>query len=182
MHPIAKRKSETQLEVTDSKKKRVLLSNLTNFKSPKGKNFQERTMPEKGSVAVTDSGSVTHEASQIMLSQVPMTQSQIKCDGVEMMRCIKKVQEENFKNVSERLQLDSKPTCLYDLKRCHEFHSSKLAVEIAESESQYLAKNLLIEQRHTQFVMYVRNNMCARKVFPGVPVVLGVLELIMVSC
>ena len=179
MHPITKRKSETRINVTENKPKRILLSNLTNFKSPKAK----KTIAVKESVVAVDSSSVTNEASQIMLSQVPTTQStNLKCNGVEMMRCIKKVQEENFKNVSERLQLDSKPACLYDLKRCHDLHSSKLRMEIAENESQYLAKNLMVEQRYVQFVMYVRNNMCARKEFPGVAVVLGVLELMLVSC
>lgn len=179
-----KRKPETSEAPDSSKKPRRGLLNLTNFKSPlkkKSKSFNESssTVKEAHQIATTKSC----EASQI-ISQVPPTQFQFKStdeDGIKMMRCIKKVLEDNFKSVSERLQLQSVPPCLYDLKNCHQFHSKKVELKVAATDSIYLAKNFLDEERHLQFVTYVRNSMCGRKEFPGVAVIRGVLDLMLVS-
>lgn len=186
----SKRKSEPHSEAPVSKK-RIELSNLTNFKSkPKKARENDKVSSQFLPVVVlqrwvpplTDIPPVpATQSGEFVLSQVPSFPGNSEDEGVKMMRKIKRVLENNFKDVSDRLQLQSVPPCLYDLKHCHKCHSKKVEVELAGSESQYLAKNFLDEDRHAQFMFYVRNSMCGRKEFPGVTVVRGVLELILVS-
>lgn len=104
-----------------------------------------------------------------------------KADMVIMLRCIKKVLEQSFKDVSNRLQLQSVPTQLYDLKKYRDSFSSKTVVQAASNEIQSLAKNYLTDDRHTQFIIHVRQNMVGRKEYPGLVAVRGILELILVS-
>lgn len=104
-----------------------------------------------------------------------------KADMVKMMRCIKMVLEQSFKDVSNRLQLQSVPAQLYDLKKYRDSFSSKTVVQAASHEIQLLAKNYLTDDRHTQFIIHVRQNMVGRKEYPGLVTVRGILELILVS-
>lgn len=104
-----------------------------------------------------------------------------KADMVKMMTCIKMVLERNFKDVSNRLQLQSVPTQLYDMKKYRDSFSSKTVVQAASNEIQSLAKNYLADDRHTQFIIHVRQNTVGRKEYPGLVAVRGILELILVS-
>lgn len=173
----SKRKSEPHSEAPASKK-RSELQNISNFKSPPKK--AQISVPGQSHPVVKTERLIPASTSEV--SVVPASQAPTPDDeGVKMMRNIKKVLERNFKDVSDRLQLQSVPPCLYNLKHCHQSHTKKMEVNFAGPESVYLAKNFLDEDRHTQFTMYVRNSMCGRKEFPGISVVRGVLELILVS-
>jgi hypothetical protein len=190
--PRLKRKSEPHMDAPVTRK-RSRLSNLTNFKSPPKRintiNANDKvpshflpvvTLERLAPTQVPEEVLAT-QSGEFVLTQIPSIEVQKKSDGVSMMRSIKKVLEDNFKDVSDRLQLQSVPQCLFDLSSCHRNHSKKVNVEEAGSESQYLAKNFLAEERYTQFILYVRNSMCGRKEFPGVVVVKGILEMILVS-
>lgn len=182
----SKRKQEPHADAPVSKK-RSGLSNISNFKSPRklthlnvNDKVPERYLPVvkvKRLAPASTTEVPSTQSGEFVLSQAPQ---EPPADGVKMMRNVKKVLEHNFKNVSDRLQLQSVPPCLYNLSRCHQSHVKKVEVNFAGSESVYLAKNFLEEERHTQFIMYVQNSMCGRKEFPGVSVVRGVLELILV--
>jgi hypothetical protein len=191
-----KRKPEPHIDAPITRK-RSKLSNLTNFKSPLKRTnttnandkIPSHFLPVVSLERLASSAStqipeevLATQSGEFVLTQIPSIEVEKKTDGgVSMMRSIKKVLENNFKDVSDRLQLQSVPQCLFDLSSCHRNHSKKVDVEEAGSESQYLAKNFLAEERHTQFILYVRNSMCGRKEFPGVAVVKGILEMILVS-
>lgn len=119
---------------------------------------------------------VNQISNEIMVSQVSISQQE-RIDGVAMMRKIKKVLESDFKNVHERLQLDPIPMCLYNLKHCIKNHS---VIRNNSLEDQYLAKQMLIGNQFFQFISFIRN-MCGRNEQPDSSILLGILELIMVS-
>lgn len=180
----SKRKQEGQeTPVEPPQKRRKRLQNLTNLKSPPKKTSLEECSVDKVPnhfLPVVELHRWTPASSDVS-TQAEFVVSQVAGnDGVSMMRSVKKVLEENFKDVSGRLQLQKVPLCLYDLKFCHKQHT-KYEVKFAGSEILHVAKSFLNEDRHTQFIMFVRNNICGRKEFPGVAVIRGVLELILVS-
>lgn len=175
-------------------------SNLTNFKSPKSRkkvakvensaNKLTRNI-NSASTSECDRASIvaakvledsSTQSNEIVISQLPeKIIPNSNGDFVNMVRSIKSVLELNFKNVSERLQLESIPPYLYDLKAYQRKFAKNAQVQFASNESVYLAKNLLTEDRHGQFIHYVRNSMCGRSEFPGAMITRGVLELILVS-
>lgn len=114
---------------------------------------------------------------EIMLSHVSISKRE-GIDGVAMMRKIKKILESDFKNVHERLQLDPIPMCLYNIKHCITNHS--VIHNIHSLEDQYLAKQMLIGNQFFQFISFIQN-MCGRNEQPDSSILLGILELIMVS-
>jgi hypothetical protein len=170
----SKRRLGTHKEAPKSKKKRVLLSNLTNFKSPtkaregkeeagegtkearEGKESREGIEARQGAEEARQGTMKAREARKELevkevtkepatqatsgegssqMSQVPSTQFSVKAENsVEMMRTIKRVLEEDFKSVCERLCLQSVPPCLYDLKKCHQLHSRNNQIVVASYE------------------------------------------------
>lgn len=122
------------------------------------------------------SNHVNQTHNEIMVSQVSASHQE-QINGVAMMLKIKKVLESDFKNVHERLQLDPIPMCLYNLKHCIKNHSETLS---HSTESQYLAKQMLIGNQYFQFISFIRN-MCGRSEQPDSSIMLGILELILVS-
>lgn len=100
---------------------------------------------------------------------------------VEMMRNIKKMQEESFKNVAERLQLDPVPSCLYDLKKCHSTHHSKNPIKlISNTTKTTILDALSIDARIWRFTHSIRHNILGLNMFPGSDVLYKILEKIMV--
>lgn len=179
----SKRKLEPLREAPASKK-RSGLTNLTNFKSPQKvaekvpvpthmnpSVYLQRWVPQTQEVPESQSG-------ELVASQEEAVDDQEK--SLRMMRCVKRTLEKDFKNVNDRLQLQSTPPCLYDLVQCHKNHS-KNSLVWTSSEKIYLAKSFLSEDRSSQFILYVRNSICGNKEFPGVEVVRGILELILVN-
>lgn len=94
-----------------------------------------------------------------------------------------KVLEKNFRNPVERLKLNFNPPCLLpsNLKRCAEKHSKKsLAPATASYETQYITKQMIVEDRYFQFLKFV-SDQCGRNEFPGSSMILTILEHILVS-
>lgn len=191
-----KRKSEAQDEETPETKR--CFSNLTNFKSPKSRKIpknandckkltncfsQNVKKPDQATAVSAPASEVSStQYDEIVISQLPPELVPKSNDEiVSMIRSIKKVMELDFKNVAERLQLQSIPPYLYNLKEYQKRFAKNAGVQHASRESEYLAKNFLTEDRFCLFIQYVRNSMCGCNEFPGHIVICGILELILVS-
>lgn len=186
----AKRLLEPNAE--DSPESKRCFSNLTNFKSPKSRKISKSinsanklTNYFKPVVKPNNEEPVAQEStqcSQIVISQPPNDSIRESNGGIiGMIRCVKKVLEDDFKDVSKRLQLQSIPPYLYNLKSYNSQIEACTGIQLASKESEYMAKSFLSEDRHCQFIYFVRNSMCGRKEFPGFKVIHGILELILVS-
>lgn len=185
--PVQTRSQKSLSQVVNPPEKRRF-SNLTNLKSPKGHKKPKLTTAEKNSITNYFSplekpmnGSVPSMQSPEVIStqaQDPVLQVPSESSGkvFSLINCIKKVLERNSKNVSERLQLQTVPSYLYDLQA----FSNQQDVQFASKGNEYLAKNYIEEDRHIQFISFVRNEMCGRKEFPGCVVLRGTLDLILV--
>lgn len=161
--------------------KRASFSNLTN-KSNSQKSLRKSNTMSKSKPNSQVSQSAP-QSGEIVVTQVSSKDlaADTNADMIEMMKCIKMVLEQDFKDVSNRLQLQSVPSQLYNTKKYRDSFSSKTVVQAASNEIQSLAKNYLADDRHTQFVIHVRQNTVGRKVYPGLVAVRGILELILVS-
>lgn len=103
-------------------------------------------------------------------------------DLIEMLQKIKRMHDENFKNVAERLQLDPVPSCLYDLKKCHDTHHPKNAAKMISNTTKTTVLDALsIDTRIWRFTHNVRHNVLGLNIFPGSDVLSKVLEKILVS-
>ena len=174
----------TRKRKTESQDNRCF-SNLTNFKSPKSRKKTRQLSSNKKLTSyfspvgkheinqLTQSSELSTQSSQIVVSQLP-TQTPGKV--LEVIKYIKKVLEHNSMNVSVRLQLEILPPYLYDIQT----FSNQKDVQFASSECEYMAKNYLEEDRHVQFIIFVRNVMCGQKQFPDFTVLRGILDLILV--
>ncbi|CRK93811.1 CLUMA_CG007338, isoform A [Clunio marinus] len=120
------------------------------------------------------------EDSTVLLKKAIATsfRNKILENSILMMKKIRKVLELNFKNTKNRLQIVSTPQCLYNIKQCHQNRSLNTKLTESSVENQFFAKNFFSEDRHYQFILYVRNNMCNKREFPGVNVIRCVLEMI----
>lgn len=173
-----KRKSESQPSDCPSEKRRF--SNLTNFKSPK---FQTNSrdcgnitnfggnQKNDGLVNSTLTSEVSTHSSHIVVSQVASQ------EAFSVISCLKKVLEYSSKDVTERLQLQSVPSYLYDIQG----FSNQKDVQLASNEKEYMARNYFEEEREIQFITYVRFSICGQKEFPGHFVLRGILDMILVS-
>lgn len=160
-------------------------SNLTNFKSPKSR--RKTLAPPTSNKQITNYFSRKSEPLVLMENEPKdSTKSQITDSQVltrtpgkafNVINCLKKILEKSTKDVAERLQLEITPPYLYD----HESFPVQKYIEFASSQSNFTAKMLLGEDRHLQFINFVRNRMCGQREFPDFSVIRGILELIMVS-
>lgn len=180
----------------------VKLSDITNSKRKKHNNDPEKSkmqgkatisqrnthpVPLKLTSAATAKSNVTKKLEPepvIEISQKPArqppTQAEIEDAGVTMMRKIKKMLENNFKNVAERLQLDPVPACLHNLRNCHDHHSKSLSVPTASIMIKNTAMGYLKAERLFQLLHYVRHNICGQKLFPGADILINILQKMMV--
>lgn len=176
------------MDITKPKRKKI-----NNNDPPEKSKMQESTISQQNTVlipleialgaAASQKSNVTkrHE-SALDISQYPtqkQSQTQIDDAGVIMMRKIKKMLENNFKNIAERLQLDPVPACLHDLRNCHDHHS-KSPVLIASVMVKNTAMGYLRAERLFQLLHYVRHNMCGQRLFPGADILINILQKIMV--
>lgn len=178
----SKRKLDKAVEDEAPPSVKKCFSNLTNLSTILTR--PEKMIGNDGSKDIK-SGIVPQEMACTQLGEVTSNITKNSQEEVwfNKMRKIKNVLEHKFKDVSERLQLQSTPPCIYEgnLKNCQQLHSTMVEPIFASNESQYLAKNIIAEDRIIQFIQYVRNNMCAQKEFPGVEVMKCILEMILVS-
>lgn len=190
--PANSGKRKKRCEGIETEEKRCF-SNLTNFKSPKNQKIPRNKSISKTPVATNNlkkyfspvgtqkSGSesesqlagISSQSKQITVSQIP---PQTPGEAFNTINCIKKVLEENYKDVSGRLQLKTIPSYLYDLKA----FSDQKDIQFALSENEYLAKNYVEEDRLI-FINFVTNVMCGHREFPGSQVLRGILDMILVS-
>lgn len=169
--------------------------NLTNVKSPKSRkviNTANKVTNYFSVAPKNQSTSSLHQmadstqlsqSGEIVLSQIPnkSLSANSKEDIVSAMRGFKRALEKNFKDVSDRLQLQSVPPLLYDLKDFQKNYSKTANIDFSKSESEYMARSFLSDNRPFLFINYVRNTILGQKEFPGSDVLRGILELIMVS-
>lgn len=159
-----KKKAEESADAPAPKKSSTLLKNVANVVAGQTKQNSKLNIPTK----VPESGEY-----DVMSQPNDVARS--------MISTLKKILENNFKDPVERLNLNFIPPCLFNLKRCAQRHSKKSAVpETSSYENQYIAKEMLVEDRHFQFVKFV-TDMCGRNEFPGSGLVLTILEQILVS-
>lgn len=168
--------------------------NLTNIKSPKNNKFatsgnkltnyfspvQKNKQPSQLSLQQIED---PESFSQIVLTQatakdVSGTSNE---EVISLMRGVKEALTIYFKDVTNRLQLQSVPPFLYDLKDFHTNYSKPAQIDFSKSESEYMARSFLADDRHFLFINYVRNTILGQREFPGNVVMRGILELIMVS-
>lgn len=109
------------------------------------------------------------------------SQSSSTADVILAMKKIRKVLDGNFKNVKHRLQLQTLPNCLFDLRTCVSLHNSKFKLRKASSSDTYMANIYLSEDRIFQFINYVQHNLCGRKFFPGHATLINIIQEILVS-
>lgn len=199
----SKRKSTSFYEISAHKRKGLLkLVDITNRK----KNSEENSI--KSQITSQKSDSVVYNVSkntftEELKSKVSNTSSQSSSsedvkysqsfgsqsfqdkgskDAVSAMRKVKKVLSDKFINPAERLQLDVKPNCLFDVEKCKENHQSldKLPRK-ANVEAVFVAKLYLTEERHFQFFQHIRRNLIAGNKFPGSDICVNILQEIMVT-
>lgn len=163
--------------------KRASFSNLTNLKSPKRRGKRQKTAHksiqqpgEAQAVSATQSSGLESQStlgSQLSLSQQPVSVQ--NGELLQTLQTLRKVLENDFSDVSGRLQLPTVPSHLY--KSCH----STAQLHFASAESVYVAKNYFTEDRHVEFISLVAKSMCGQKQFPGALVARCILETILVS-
>lgn len=163
--------------------KRASFSNLTNLKSPKRRGKRQKTahksiqQPDEAQAVSATQSSVSQSqstlGSQLSLSQQPVSAQ--NGELLQTLQTLRKVLENDFSDVSRRLQLPMVPSHLY--KSCH----SNAQLHFAPAESVYVAKNYFTEDRHVEFISLVAKSMCGQKQFPGALVTRCILETILVS-
>ena len=164
----------------DGNFKRASFSNLTNFKSPKKSQMKRAT----SLITIPKESTEMSQSRQVSVSQVSTQKFSVEAGNTEivkMMQTIKKVLENDFKDVCGRLQLQSIPTYLYDIKSYHKEYKKTQNLQLASAETKYVAKNFYDEDRHVLFINLVRGSMCAQKKFPGPSVIRHILEMILVG-
>lgn len=111
---------------------------------------------------------------------VASTKSSGPSDAVLVLKNLKKNIVNQFHDIPSRLQLSKIPACLLNLRKCSETHSRKSKpFTIADSSSQYLPQQMILELRYRSFCK-LTNDMLGRDVFPN-RLILTTLELILVS-
>lgn len=123
------------------------------------------------------------ESSGSVESQQPARNlSDEHAEFVEMMRRIKKMHDNGFKDVAERLKLDPIPSCLFNLKKCQEYHNPKNTIKfISNTTKTTILDALCIDARLWRFIHNIRYNIIGLNIFPGSDVLSKVLEKILVS-
>lgn len=143
--------ADGEKKMAESTVTKRMFQDKTNFTSPKLRSSTSQTKFEASQTSVPLS-----QTGELVVSQLPL--SATHGNGVDMMRCIKKVLEHNFKNVTERFKIAS-PPCLYDLKKCLLEHSTKAQLTSSIVDVNH-AKSYLTEERPFQFMHHVRSNVC----------------------
>jgi len=167
------------------KKMSKILTQLQNLNSPKTKKLAKPTKP----VEVTHNNGelpvkVTTAKQPVKLpvvSQDSGIPSSSQNDAVLMFKAVKRVLENNFKNVIERLQLHSLPSpCLFDLRSCQQNHSKAAPVCFISDSNQYLLNVHVENDNYFQFIQLAKNR-CAQGEFPGSDLLHSILLGILVS-
>lgn len=158
--------------------KKIRLANVTNIKSKTNKTDSKKTHDNKMIDIV--SGEVSLNALNITSSS-QQTKSCKKSSLIEEFQSIKSSLEESYKNVTERLCLASIPRCFYNLKECARTHSPCQLQPTVSLRVEVVAKQLLDEEHFLQFISYARDCIISRKKFPGIEIIKGIFEVIMVS-
>jgi hypothetical protein len=147
------------------------------------KNVIHQKNSEPFALKIQETVLIKPSLTQINASQASSQATPTPDDAISMFIKVRKVLEQNFKNVQERLELDrsSTPQCLFDSKECTQYHSSKSQIDKASESSTYIARTYLSEERHFQFFHFVRHNLCGLGQFPGSEICIKVLQEILVS-
>lgn len=158
-----KHKGEESKEAPPPKRKPTLLKNVANVVESRQKDIKPNIQKNLVNNNSEDISTQTSDVAKTMIAT------------------IKKILERNFKDPIERLNLNFIPPCLFNLKKCAEKHSKRSKIpEITNLENQYIAKQMLIEDRYFLFIKFL-SDMCGRNEFPGVTLVTLILEQILVS-
>lgn len=167
------------MDITNNSKRRKKDSNVVSCKSSLFKTMTEISQQNTVQINVEPPLQVTVSSSSIKSENSEM--SEVEMGVISLMRKIKKMMENSFKNVAERLKLDTVPPCLYDLKKCYYNHGSKNTVKIAPNHLKQTTLGYLQAERIFQFIHRVRHNMCGQNFYPSVDILISMFEKMLVS-
>ena len=105
--------------------------------------------------------------------------SQHSSSTVVIFSQLKKLIENHYMDIKERLQLTSVPSCLLNLKKCSIIHSKKSENACEISSWQYIPQQMILAERFGSFAK-MTNDLCGRDEFPD-KLILPLLEVILVS-
>lgn len=165
---------DKQSQSSQSPVKKIRLKNVTNIETNK----------KTDSKITQDNKMIDSQSGEISLkqaSQTTQTQRSQTSQVIEQLKCIKASLEDSYKNVTERLCLESIPLCFYTLKDCARTHSTRQMQPTISLRVEIVAKQLLDEEHYLQFISYARDCILSRRAFPGIEVIKGIYEAIMVS-
>lgn len=152
--------------------KKIRLKNVTNIKS--SKEMTNKTEQK------TQDNMLDSQSGELTLTQASQTQTK-KPDLIEIFQCVKLSLEDSYKNVVERLNLEIVPKCFYNLKNCCKTHSTTFEQPTILKSIEIVGSHHLEEESYFEFILYANSCIMSKKEFPGVKIIQGILEAIMVS-